>query len=140
MAFFAATGTAQKSPESLKNTEWNSQFYHYANFYVFETDSTGYFQDGQVGWSTGIDPQKLVGSEDKVFYNDSVQFTYALKNNVLTITYPQEEDGSEMAYRIFDFRSEDQHWVSQYEYAYGKEVLMTGERLEQLVGVLEVTD
>lgn len=74
-------------PQTLKGTKWTSRFYYYCNYYYFETDSTGFSEDGQVAWSCPIDTLALGISGDKILYSDQREFKYNLSDTILTIKY-----------------------------------------------------
>lgn len=117
-------GDHSNVPETLKGTTWTSQFYHYCNFYQFETDSTGFSQDGQVAWSCPVDTVALGISEDQILYSDPEKFKYEIKDTVLTIAY----DGVHK--KVFYYRANYKDWISEYEFVYGKECLRRGDRKE----------
>lgn len=118
-------------PKSLKGTNWNSQFHHYCNFYHFETDSTGYSIDGQVAWSTPIDTINDGISKNKVVYDDPVSFRYVIQDSSLIINYQVTGSNDGQNQRIFNFRIEHKDWLSEYEYAYGRECMREGEKIEE---------
>ena len=118
--------------KTLKGTTWNSEFYHYHNFYHFKTDSTGYSDDGQVAWSTPIDLKKNKIPEDKILYNGERKFKYRFHENKLIITYL---DSDHDQHRIFLYRKEYKDWISKYEYTYGNEVLQPGKKAEMFTAV-----
>ena len=117
-------------PQTLKGTKWTSRFYYYCNYYYFETDSTGFSEDGQVAWSCPIDTLALGISGDKILYSDQREFKYNLSDTILTIKYVSMSPNETKKTRIFYFRFEHNEWISEYEYVYGKEILIKGERIE----------
>lgn len=123
------TTDAELKSESvrLKGTKWNSQFYYYNNFYHFETDSTGFSDDGQVAWSCPIDLKKENIPENKILYSGVQKFSYKIKTDTLIIDYGNaEKEGSNL--RVFIYRKTYKDWISEEAYAYGNEVLKPGER------------
>ncbi|MCE3228788.1 MAG: hypothetical protein K0S32_3339 [Bacteroidetes bacterium] len=112
----------RRTNASLQGSEWTSNFYHYQNKYYFLTESTGFSKDGQFLWSTLIDPALYNNSRDSIDYSDPVNFTYTLKDTVLTIEYTNGVQEK----RVF-YKAGDSLFISEYEYAYGKEgIEMTG--------------
>lgn len=121
-------------PTTLKGTSYSSRFYYYCNFYVFETDSTGYSQDGQTARSMAVDTVALGISSDEILYDDARDFTYKVVNDVLVITYkhlsnPENQDHT----REFAFLHEHSDWISLHEYAYGHEVLSVGNKIQRFI-------
>lgn len=115
----------KKTDNTLKGSEWSSEFYYYHNRYFFETNSIGYSEDGQYGWSTAIDPELYNNSKDSILYEDKEAFTYKLVDSVLTITYKSKEEGNEP--RIFYLEKRKNKEIvfrSEYEYTYGREYLI----------------
>jgi hypothetical protein len=117
----------QNKEISLEKTNWNSQFYHYSNFYHFETDEAGYSDDGQVAWSCPIDlkAQKIRGN--KILYAGQVQFHYQIEKDTLTIDYLYK-DADHSKSRVFTYRKKYKDWISVNSYTYGFEVLKQGEQ------------
>ncbi len=117
-------GEDSKTKNSLQGTVWASEFYYYRNQYLFETDSTGYSQDGQLAWSTifGQDISNHI-PQDSILYFDNDTFKYSLIDSVLIVKYPSADHDSTNDTRIFHRRLKDCAFVSEYEYAYGREVL-----------------
>lgn len=113
-------------PQTLKGTNWASHFYHYCNFYHFETDSTGYSEDGQMASSLPIDTLALGVSGNEILYGIPEKFKYDITDTVLTINYLTRNPNDTVFTRVFYFRPEKSEWVSEYEYAYGKEYLRKG--------------
>jgi hypothetical protein len=114
----------KKTENILKGSEWSSEFYYYHNRYFFKTNSSGYSEDGQYGWSTAIDPEHYNNSKDSILYEEKEAFTYKLVDTVLTITYKSKEEGNEP--RIFYLEKRKNKEVvfrSEYEYTYGREYL-----------------
>lgn len=114
---------------SLENTQWNSQFYQYNNFYHFTDASSGYSQDGQVAWSVPIDLKARKIPKNKILYNDKEAFTYAIKDSKLTIHYlNQDTTQTPLDDRVFNYRKKHADWISVHVYTYGSEVLKPGKR------------
>ena len=118
-------------PQTLKGSKWTSQFYFYCNYYYFETDSTGFSEDGQVAWSCPIDTLALGISGNKILYCGQSRFKYYLSDTMLTIEYLTLRSDNTINRRVFFYRPEYSDWISEYEYVYGKEVLRKRERIEQ---------
>jgi len=119
-------------PTSLAGTSWNSRFYHYCNFYVFETDSTGYSQDGQTAWSMAVDTVALGIGDDHFMYDNPKAFKYKIIDTMLTISYHHANGtNDEHDTREFYHRPKHGDWVSVYEYSYGAEVLRQGVKEEK---------
>ena len=116
------------TPHTLKGTTWFSQFYHYCNFYRFETDSTGYKESGQVAWSCPVDTLALGISGDHILYEDPVAFKYEITDTVLVIEYLDKNSNEDHQKELFYYRSEYKDWISKYEYTYGFEYLKEGEK------------
>ncbi len=114
---------SKKYELTLKGTHWTSEFYHYKNKYFFQTDSTGYSEDGQYCWSAPIDPTLYNNSRDSVAYQGPDTFRYSLKDTILILTYGPIDTASNQ--RIFHLQKDTDgiSFVSEYEYAYGTEVL-----------------
>jgi hypothetical protein len=115
--------TSESNERDIKNilagTYWASDFYHYHNCYTFLTDSSGTSKDGQFAWRVPID-SSLITHSDSILYSDEIPFRYTLIDSVLTINYDQKESD-----RIFYQKNNKDRifFVSDYEYAYGKEIL-----------------
>jgi hypothetical protein len=117
--------TRRKSETILKGTQWTSEFYYYHNRYFFISDDTGYSEDGQYGWSTGIDPEIYNNSKDSILYEDKEPFNYKLHDSILTITYKSKEEGNEPRIFYLEKRKNKQiAFRSEYEYSYGCEYLI----------------
>jgi len=123
--------------KTLKGTKWNSEFYHYHNFYHFQTDSSGYFDDGQVAWSCPIDLKAQKIPEDKILYSGKQPFRYQIERNKLTIVYKVPND-KKSKNRIFTYRQNEKDWISVYKYTYGNEVIQPGEREEFFTAVPKI--
>ncbi len=117
-------------PITLKGTNWVSHFYHYHNNYFFETDSTGFSEDGQMAWSCTIDTVALGISGDEILYANPEKFKYTIGDSTLTIEYLNWRPQDSVYTRVFYFRSQNNDWLSDYEYVYGKECLRQGVRVE----------
>ena len=94
----------------LKGEVWESEFYHYKNYYHFTTDQTGYVI-------------RHTHCYDSLFHSiDSVNFNYNLSKERLTINYI---DGAPDYPQIYLTKSEFCRYVyvSEFEYTYGHEVL-----------------
>ena len=118
-------------PTTLKGTNWTSLFYHYCNNYHFDTDSTGFSEDGQVAWSCPVDTTALGISENEILYSDPQKFKYDISDTILTIEYLTWKPNNNVYKRIFFYRPQYDDWISEYEYAYGKECLKKGKRKEK---------
>lgn len=116
--------------KSLKGTKWNSHFYYYHNFYSFETDSTGYFEDGRIAWSCPLDLEKLNIPENEILYETPIDFKYQVTDSSLILNYKVNHSEKKLDSRSFILHEELDRWVSTYEYAYGKEVLRKGDRIK----------
>ena len=117
---------SKKIENILKGTKWSSEFYYYHNRYFFKTNSSGYSEDGQYGWSTAIDPELYNNSKDSILYEDKEAFTYKLEDTVLTINYKSKEEGNEP--RIFYLekrKGKEIVFRSDHEYTYGREYLFS---------------
>ncbi len=127
---FILLGMKPKSdfPKTLKGTNWNSQFSYYSNFYHFDSDSTGYSEDGQVAWSFPIDSSTLGDAKDSIIYLDRKLFNYHIEDSTLTIDYPSWKINDTLVKRVFHFNPKKQAWCSDYEYTYGREWLKEGEK------------
>lgn len=112
------------TPE-MKGTTWSSEFYHYANFYCFETDSTGYSLDGQLAASIPIDTVEAGVSGNTIVYGDKTPFNYKIVGTGLTIYYPENKTK-----RRYFYRNDFEDWCSFQEYAYGRECLSQGEQIK----------
>lgn len=119
------------APQTLKGTSWTSQFHHYCNFYRFETDSTGFIENGQVAWSCPVDTLALVVSGNDILYDDPKKFIYKISDSILIIENLVNESRDEANRNIFYYRPEENRWVSEHEYVYGKEYLESGEKKEK---------
>lgn len=118
-------------PTSLKGTNWTSHFYHYHNNYFFDSDSTGFSEDGQMKWSLPIDTIASGNSGDSIIYDDPKKFKYNIVDTILTIEYLTWKPNNIAENRVFVYRSKSADWISEYEYAYGKECLKQAERAEE---------
>lgn len=110
-------------PASLSATNWSSDFYFYHNNYVFLNDTEGYVEYGQIARTTAIDPALDI-DDNAILYENPREFTYLIIDSILQLTLetdPYEE--------TFDFDPNYGTWVSQHEYAYGREHLVEGERV-----------
>lgn len=110
-------------PTTLKNHQYSSEFYHYVNYYHFETDSTGYSEDGQLFWSIGLDTTGRSSALDSVLYEEGDPFDYTIHDSTLTIRYTAPDHPDTDLVRTFYYQSTDKVWISEHEYAYGKEYL-----------------
>ena len=119
-----------KVPQTLKGTGWSSQFYHYCNFYHFDTDSTGYIESGQVAWSCPVDTLALGISGDQILYQNPVKFRYQIKDSVLVIEYYGTKSKEDELKDKFYYRPQRNDWISYHEYSYGRECLRMGEKIE----------
>lgn len=117
-------------PTTLAGTNWDSQFYFYHNNYFFDSDSTGYSEDGQMASSVAIDLESNGLTGEEILYEGKQPFTYTIKDTVLTINYTEWEIEGEKHSRIFYYNFEWGNWVSEYEYTYGHEVLINQPRTE----------
>ncbi len=116
---------------SLEHTKWNSQFYHYNNFYHFTDKSAGYSQDGQVAWSCPIDLKAKKIPENKILYSEKEVFTYVIKDSKLTIHYlNRDTTQTPVEDRVFNYRKKYSDWISDYTFTYGPEILQPGKRKE----------
>lgn len=119
------------APQTLKGTSWTSQFYHYCNYYRFDTDSTGQSESGQVAWSCPVDTLALGISGDHILYENPVAFKYQITDTVLTIEYIDKNSDLVIQKDVFYYRSERKGWVSNQEYNYGFECLNEGKKREK---------
>ena len=126
------TNLNPKVSKILKGTNWTSQFYHYCNYYHFSTDSTGYSEDGQVGWSCPVDSTNLRFSGNEILYENQKNFKYEIVDTTLVIEYLNWRPHNTTYQRVFHYRPKHHDWISEYEYAYGKECLKKGEKKELL--------
>ncbi len=117
-------------PKTLKGTNWTSQFFHYCNNYYFDSDSTGFSEDGQVAWSYPVDTLELGISSDDILYANPEKFKYDITDTILTIEY-LTFDSKSFYERVFYFRPKYSDWISEYEYVYGRECLREGEKKEK---------
>jgi len=115
-------------PKTLEGKSYTSQFYHYCNYYHFKTDSTGFSESGQVAWSCPVDTISLGISGDEILYAYPQEFKYKIKDTTLTIEYLIQESDEDNYQNVFYFRPKYNDWISEYEYAYGKECLKVGEK------------
>jgi len=111
------------APQTLKGKQFSSEFFHYVNYYSFQTDSTGFSENGQLVWSIGLDPDKYTDAMDSVYYEYPAPFRYTIVDSVLTITYTDPEHPKTDQFRIFHFNCAEKQWIGTHEYAYGREYL-----------------
>jgi hypothetical protein len=112
----------------LEGSQWASDFFYYHNEYLFETATSGRARDGQFIWSTAIDPKEYEGLPDSTYsFQDDKAFKYSLKDSTLKISFIGKDFNSHNRHRVFhakQMKSGDLVFVSEYEYAYGREYLL----------------
>ena len=111
------------APQTLSETQFSSAFFHYVNYYSFETDSSGFSENGQLVWSIGLDPEKYADAMDSVFYEVPAPFRYSISDSVLTIEYTNPDHPKTDQFRIFHYNCDEKQWIGIHEYAYGREYL-----------------
>ena len=128
MGILSLRAKEEQNPlKSLRETSWTSQFNYYSNYYYFDSDSTGFSQDGQVAWSCPITPS-LVNekNKDSIIYTDKERFIYHIKDSTLFIKYPDWKINDTIVKRAFRYNSTEKAWGSIYKYSYGREWLTLG--------------
>ena len=116
--------SADCTPSTLKGAQFASEFYHYVNHYSFETDSTGFSENGQLFWSIGLDTTGRSSAQDSVMYANPEPFRYFISDSILTIEYTSADHPESDQFRIFHFNCSRNQWISTHEFTYGKEHLM----------------
>lgn len=121
------------APQTLNGSQFASEFYHYVNYYSFETDSTGFSENGQLFWSIGLDTTGRSSAQDSVMYEYPEPFRYFIVDSVLTIEYTSPNHPDTDLFRIFHYNCNQKQWIGTHEYAYGREYLRSVEQkiLEQ---------
>ncbi len=114
---------------SLAGTHWNSHFYYYYHAYHFATDTSGSADFGTLAGFLPIPP-----SDDNpphaILYEDPRAFTYDLLDTTLIISYTEPVARGEYLVDTFDWDAADSTWIGRHAYAYGREYLFEGPRLE----------
>jgi len=119
-----ADNTLVEVPQTLKGTNWQSQFYHYQNRYHFVTDSTGFAVAGQFAWGCPVDTTRLGISGEDILYTTPQAFMYHIVDRVLKISYQADNAADrEASADIFHYRPARGDWIADHEYAYGRECL-----------------
>ncbi len=121
------------APQTLNGQQFASEFYHYVNYYSFETDSTGFSENGQLFWSIALDTTSRSAAMDSVMYEYPEAFRYSIIDSVLTIEYTSPDHPDTDHFRVFHFNCKKKQWIGTHEYAYGREYLQEVEEkiLEQ---------
>jgi len=118
---------------TLKGTNWASDFYHYHRNYFFETDSTGYFEHGQLAWSLPIDTVALKISGNQILYEEPESFKYSITDTTLTIEYFKKDSAGLASRQVFYLEKRDNNryvWRANQEFTYGREYLFLENRVE----------
>lgn len=127
----AQDSTIDTTRTSLKGSTWNSQYYHYAHFYQFDSDSSGHCESAQVNWSLPIKLDSAQLNPDAFEYEPPIEFRYYIRDSILLIQY-SNLNGEEAYIDKYYFRKKYKDWIAHHEYTYGREVLKPGNKILEL--------